>query len=339
MKFMDLTIRIWNIIKEHNLFKHGQTIIIGLSGGPDSVSLVNILHQINQRYKTNWRLILAHLNHQMRGSKSDADERFVVKMARRLDLPVYVIRRNIPVLSDKQKKSLEETARDERYLFFERIAKKIKSRNSKKVISIAVGHNLDDNAETIIFRIIRGTGLKGLRGILLKRKLLDRSPFHLIRPLLYTARKEILNYLKIQHAPYRIDASNKDKKMLRNRIRHQLLPLLKQYNPAVSEHLVQLSETASTCYDYLDATVKTKLPKKSLTLNISMLRQEHPVIRIEMINKLLEQIGCSTKKITYDHYRALLKLIDSEKKYQELHLPDKVIAKHQADKLILKKHF
>ncbi|MFH1230739.1 MAG: tRNA lysidine(34) synthetase TilS [Planctomycetota bacterium] len=348
MKFMDLTIRIWNIIKEHDLFKHGQTIIIGLSGGPDSVSLVNILYQINQRYKTDWRLIPAHLNHRIRGRKSDADERFVVKMTRRLDLPVYVIRRDIPALSNKQKKSLEETARDERYRFFEQIAKRIKSQNRKKVISIAVGHNLDDNAETVIFRIIRGTGLKGLRGILLKRKLparpdgrsggFDNSPFYLIRPLLYTARKEILNYLKTQHIPYRIDASNNDKKILRNRIRHQLLPLLKKYNPSVSEHLVQLSETASTCYDYLDAMVKTKLPKKSSTLNITMLKHEHPVMRIEMINKVLEKIGCSTQKITYEHYRVLLKLIDSERKYQELHLPDKVIAKHQGDKLILKKY-
>jgi tRNA(Ile)-lysidine synthase len=336
---MNLILRVWGIIKEYDLFKPKQTIIIGLSGGPDSVSLVNILHQINQRYKMNWRIIPAHLNHQIRGRKSDNDERFAVKMARQLDLPIYVTRRNIPVLSKRRKQSLEETAREERYRFFEQIAKKIRSRTgNKQPVSIAVGHNLDDNAETIIFRIIRGTGLKGLRGILLKRRLSADSSFHIIRPLLYVARKDILDYLKAEDIPYRIDASNKDKKILRNRIRHELLPLLREYNPSISRHLVQLSETASACYDYLDDVVRMKMPRKASTLNISMLKQEHPVIRIEMINKILEKIGCSTKKITYDHYRALLRLIGSGKTYQEIHLPDRVIAKHQRNKLMLKKH-
>ena len=344
---MELTNQTWNIIRENNLFHKGQTIIIGLSGGPDSVTLTNILCQINSRFKMNWRLVIAHLNHQMRGRKSDRDERFARSMASGLGIPIYVSRRNIIQLSKQYKQSLEETARYERYRFFEELAKRIAKGRSKQTISIAVGHNLDDNAETVLFRIIRGTGLKGLRSIRPKRELFTGSKFHLVRPLALTSRQEIISYLKSQKLPYCVDHTNKDKKMLRNRIRHELLPLLKEYNPAICRHLIQLSETASAHYDYLDKTVRAKMPAcaersaagrphKQGSLPIKMLKNEHPIIQTEMLTKILENIE-GTKAVTYGHYRALLKLINSPKPGGEVHLPDNIIARTKAGKLIIKR--
>lgn len=364
---MEFVKHIWEIVRKHNLFQPGQTIIIGLSGGPDSVALTNALYQINQRYNSprdKWRLIIVHLNHKLRGKKSDRDEKFARKIAEKLNLPIYVERRDILKLSRKYKQSMEETARLERYDFFNDIARKIKKRG--EVISITVGHNLDDNAETVLFRIIRGTGLKGLRAVLVKRSLYDKSPFWLVRPLVYVKRTEILDYLKREKLAYRIDATNKNRSILRNRIRHELIPVLKKYNPSIAEHLVQLSEAASENYDYIDSaarilmatcTSRGDLPagrqalcpfsltgsrlegrgKKVSSLNLKALRQEHPVIQIELINRILEQKGFSVKKITFTHYSQLKRMIESASKYSELHLPEGVIVKTQGDKLTISK--
>ena len=344
---MELTNQIWSIIRENNLFQRKQTIIIGLSGGPDSMALTNLLCQINSRFKMDWRLIIAHLNHRMRGRKSDRDERFARKMAANLGLPIYVSRRNIIQLSRKYKQSPEETARYERYRFFADIARQTAKSHRKQIISVAVGHNLDDNAETVLFRIIRGTGLKGLRSIRPKRELFTGSKFHLVRPLAFTSKKEIISYLKAQKLPYCIDHTNKDRKMLRNRIRHELLPLLKKYNPAICQHLVQLSETASAHYDYLDKTTRAKMlacavrsaagrPRKQNSLPINMLKKEHPIIQTEMLTKALENIA-GTKAVAYNHYQALLKLINSPKPKGEVHLPDNIIARVKAGKLMIKR--
>ncbi|HLD35189.1 MAG TPA: tRNA lysidine(34) synthetase TilS [Planctomycetota bacterium] len=333
---MELTNQIWNLIRANNLFQPGQTIIIGLSGGPDSVTLTHLLSRINTCFKMDWRLVIAHLNHRMRGRKSDRDERFARKMAARLGIPIYISRRNIIKLSKQYKQSPEETARYERYRFFTDIAKQIAKKHRKQTISVAVGHNLDDNAETVLFRIIRGTGLKGLRGIRPKRELFTGSRFHLVRPLAFTSRQEIIAYLKAQKLPYCIDHTNQDKKMLRNRIRHELLPLLKKYNPAICRHLVQLSETASAHYDYLDKTVQAKLSRKQGSLALKTLKKEHPIIQTEMLTKALENIA-GTKALTYIHYQALLKLINSPKPGGEIHLPDNIIARVKSGKLIFKR--
>lgn len=333
---MKLTNQVWNIIRANNLFQPGQIIIIGLSGGPDSVALTHLLNQINNCFKMDWRLIIAHLNHKMRGRKSDRDERFARKMAAKLDLLIYVSRKNIIRLSKKYKQSLEETARYERYRFFGELARKMAKSRRKQPVSIAVGHNLDDNAETVLFRIIRGTGLKGLRSIRPKRELFTGSRFHLVRPLAFTSKQEIIAYLKAQKLPYCIDHTNQNKKMLRNRIRHELLPLLKDYNPAICQHLVQLSETASAHYEYLDKTAQAKMPRKQIPLALKTLKKEHPIIQAEMLNKALENIG-DTKALTYNHYKALLKLIDSPKSAGEVHLPDSIITKVRNGKLIIKR--
>jgi tRNA(Ile)-lysidine synthase len=332
---MDIVNSVWNIIKEYDLFPDGRIIIIGLSGGPDSVALVNILYRIKQRYNRDWNIILAHLNHHIRARQSDMDEKFCRKLAITLGLRIYVAHKKVIELSKKRKQSLEETARQERYRFFDALAKTLIRNKKRQIISIAVGHNLDDNAETVLFRIIRGTALKGLRAITIKRKLFDNSRFYLVRPLLYTTREGILSYLKTHNLPYRIDATNKDKKILRNRIRHELLPLLRQYNPQISEHLNELSETATLYYDFLGNVFKAKLPRRRKILSISAMKQEHPAIQTEMINRVLENIKGLSKTLMREHYSALLKLINSSKINQEIHLPRGVIARRQRDRLII----
>lgn len=334
---MELSHQTLNAIRDNRLFKKGQVIIIGLSGGPDSTALVHILHRINTHFKMDWRLVIAHLNHQMRGRKSDRDEAFARKMADSLGIPIYVGRKNIIRLSRRYKQSLEETARNERYRFFESAADRLSQKTSIRDVSIAVGHNLDDNAETVLFRIIRGTGLKGLRGIVIKRPLFDGSKFQLIRPLIIAPRRDIISYLNAKKIAYRIDHTNRDKKILRNRIRHELLPLLDKYNPAIRSHLVNLAETAAGHYEYLTQAVKKyRLDKNAIPLK--RLKKEHPVMQVEMIKALAEKIPGAAKAMTYKHYLAILKMIGSPNPSGRVDLPVGIAALITNNNLLIKNY-
>jgi tRNA(Ile)-lysidine synthase len=314
---------VWQTIQQEKLFTRGDAIIIGVSGGADSVGLMVILERLNRYYKNNWRIIIAHLNHGIRGRQADADERFVRKLSKELGLAFYAGRRNIPALSRKYGLSLEETARKERYEFFGRIAHKSNA-GSNRWPKVAVGHTLDDQAETVLFRIIRGTGIKGLRGILPKRKLAGDSPVYLARPLAQLTHQAIVDFLESQRVGFQLDKTNLDRKILRNRIRWELLPLLREYNPGVVRHLVQLGEAARQNEEVISQAVKRR-PVKALS--VSELRKEHPVLQVALFSKALKNSGCNLKLITRAHYKSLIRLAASHRPQGEIHLPGGISAR------------
>ncbi|MFH1226678.1 MAG: tRNA lysidine(34) synthetase TilS [Planctomycetota bacterium] len=333
---MEQTIKtVRETIGQHRLLSEGDTIILGVSGGPDSVGLTVLLDRLNKYYKTNWQLVIAHLNHQIRGKAADADERFVRQLADKLELPFYCDRRNIPALSRKQKLSLEETARNERYEFLARVAGKF--RRNRRVPKIATGHTLDDQAETVLFRIIRGTGIRGLRGILPARNLLSGQPFRLIRPLIELTHTEIIDFLKSQGFGYRSDKSNLDRKILRNRIRHQLMPLLNDYNPGVARHLVRLGQAAGEYEAVVSKLAGTLCPKGRKWLDLTELQNQPQPVQQVMINRLLKNSGCNLKSIVRANYEALIGLASSCRKTNEVHLSGGVIARTANGRLIITK--
>lgn len=314
---------VWQTIQHNKLFVRGDTIIIGVSGGADSVGLMVMLERLNRYYKNNWRIVVAHLNHGIRGRQADADKRFVRRLSGELGLAFYAGRCNIPALSRKYGFSLEETARKERYEFFERVARKVRT-GAKHLPKVAVGHTLDDQAETVLFRIIRGTGIKGLRGILPMRKLSMDSSVYLVRPLTQLTHQEIVDFLKAQRVSFRLDRTNLDRKILRNRIRRELLPLLREYNPGVVRHLVHLGEAARQNEEIILQIIKERCPTKALS--ISELRKEHPVLQVALFSKALENSGCDLKLITRTHYKSLVNLITSHRRKSEIHLPGGITA-------------
>jgi tRNA(Ile)-lysidine synthase len=180
---------VWSDIKHQQLLKPRTPCVIGVSGGPDSVALLLILHRINQKYKQNWSLHIAHLNHGLRGPAADRDEQFVKSLARRLKLPFYKEKKSLKRLI-AQNPSWENTAREARYRFLVKIARQVKAP------VIAVGHTLDDQSETVLMHLIRGCGFRGLSGILPKREVLPDTAIKLIRPLLNLTRPELLRFLK-----------------------------------------------------------------------------------------------------------------------------------------------
>ncbi len=259
-------------IKENGLIAVGDTVLVALSGGPDSVALFEGLLRVTGRLS--FSICAAHLNHKLRGADSDEDERFVRGLAEKRGVPLVVEARDVRGIHKKCGGSIEEVAREVRYEFLKKAAKKCRA------TKIALGHNLDDNAETFLMNLVRGSGLKGLSGIPLLRPavpvaefgaavLADQgapeSPAHakkrtptnrsklaggdvlIIRPLLEVTRKEILSFLEREKLSYREDLTNLDISLARNKIRHQLLPLLAaEHNPQIGK---VLAETARNLRD------------------------------------------------------------------------------------------
>ncbi len=237
-------------------------IVVAVSGGADSVALLRALDAARDPHVP-FPLALAHLNHQLRGDESDAEEEFVAALhaqlaaAGRPSLILCRTRRNIAAQARAESANLEALARRERYRWLAEVARE----HGMKYI--ATGHTANDQAETVLHRLLRGTGLRGLRGIARHRPL--ETGLTLIRPLLTATRADILAYLHELGQPYREDASNRDPRFTRNRIRHELLPhLADHYNPAVVHVLTSLAEQADEAYRIEESAAQALLAQAEL---------------------------------------------------------------------------
>jgi tRNA(Ile)-lysidine synthase len=228
-------------ILENSLILPHEKIAVALSGGPDSVCLLNILFDLQE--ELNFELYACHFNHRLRGEASDADEKFVKKICQ--EKGIELLQGEAP---ENGLYKSEDEARAARYEFFSNILK------NRKIDKIALGHNLNDSAETIIMRFIRGAGSKGLSSMPLARP-------GFIRPMLSVSREEIEAYLKNGGLPYCLDESNKDIKYSRNRIRHELLPELLKLNPNLLETLTNNARVWSDDFEFLKAEGESAFEK------------------------------------------------------------------------------
>jgi tRNA(Ile)-lysidine synthase len=285
-------------IRKYNLIQKQDKILVAVSGGPDSLTL--LLKLFSLKKELGLTLHIAHVDHALR-KDSRSDALFVQQWARRLDLPISIARLD-PKLKDKGG-SLEELYRQARLDFFIKTAREIKANK------VALGHNLDDQAETILMRILRGTGLSGLSGISLKRKIKN---IIFIRPLLETNRKEIEAFLRSRGVKARMDSTNQEDVFLRNRIRHNLLPLLrKKYNHNIVKVLANLAESISFDYEYLDQVARNKLKGSKLSLKIGAIRRLHPAILRLKIRQSISCIQGNTRRIGFQHIKELEDLLNN----------------------------
>ncbi|HEY7157725.1 MAG TPA: tRNA lysidine(34) synthetase TilS [Gemmataceae bacterium] len=246
----------------HSLPDASAGVVVAVSGGADSVALLRALDAARAPRAT-VPLVLAHLNHQLRGSDSDADEQFVVDLhanllaAGRSALHLCHHRFDMAARARAEGDNLEATARRERYRWLAEVAR------SRGMRWIATGHTANDQAETVLHRLLRGTGLRGLRGIAPRREL--EPGLAVVRPLLTATRADIVEYLHELAQPYRDDASNNDARYTRNRIRHELLPhLAREYNPSVVRVLASLAEQAEETYRIEEAAALSLLSEAEL---------------------------------------------------------------------------
>jgi tRNA(Ile)-lysidine synthase len=275
------------------LWNKESKIVVAVSGGPDSVCLLDALNQLKKKYAL--ELIVAHINYNLRGKDSVADEEFVRKLAEKYGLEAVVLRPKI-----KSQKNLENNLRDIRYAFFEKV------RKENGYDYIAVGHNLDDQAETFLQRLIRGAGMAGLRGMQFKNG-------KIIRPLLGFSRQEILEYLKQRQLKYRIDKTNQEDIFLRNRIRHQLIPYLeKNFNPKFKETVFQTAISLGEDYAWIEREAE-EFFQKNPDLSVKKILLLPQALQKRIILKFLQKVSGSLKDIESAHLEEILKIFKSLK--------------------------
>ncbi|MGR3218679.1 MAG: tRNA lysidine(34) synthetase TilS [Candidatus Anammoxibacter sp.] len=312
---MDLEKNVTNFIKSRDFITDKGSVIIAVSGGADSVALTHVLCGICRKKEPGCKLYIAHLNHKLRGSESDEDSEYVKHLARQLNLPIFTEEIDITSVSKKLRLSIEEAARVERYTFLERCANEVGASH------VAVAHTADDNIETLLQRIIRGTGILGLRGIVPERLISGRSNVILIRPFLDIWKKTILTYLNEKGITYRTDSSNLQTKYLRNRIRLELLPLLEaKYNNQIKHALTNLGaifNENNKLIDELsfsllkDATIKKETDK--YTLDKQILLKSPEIIQQKVVNDIFNNLGAPLKHIGYRQYNEVLQFIKDSK--------------------------
>lgn len=334
---MDLENNVAGFIGSTGLIADKGPIIIGVSGGPDSVALTYILHKISQNDLQSNKLYLAHLNHKLRGEESDKDSEFVENLADQLNLPVLIKEADIKKASKESKFSIEEAARIERYKFLENSAQNVSANY------VAVAHTADDNIETLLQRIIRGTGMLGLRGINCKRSISPGSGITLIRPLLNTWKKDVLSYLDKKNITYRTDSSNFEEMHFRNKLRIELLPLLeKKYNKQIKRSLVNLSnifnESNKLVGDLANSLLSnTCLEKNSskYVLNKQIFLQSSEIVQQRVINDIFFKMNISLKKIGYQKYKEILNFIKNEQNNTSIRISSSLIVCKDNKKLVI----
>ena len=316
---MELFREILNINKIYNLIESNDIIVVGFSGGPDSVFLVEMLKKLQHFF--NFKIYLVHINHLLRGEDADSDENFSFEYAKKNNLEIFIKRIPVKEIAKEVGKTLEEVGREERYKFFSEIYEKVRA------TKIATAHNKDDQIETFLFRLIRGTSLQGLEGIKIKNN-------NVIRPISEIYKKDILKYLNKNEIQYKIDKTNFENEFTRNSIRLDLIPFIEErYNIKFKDKIFSLikeirennQNNSLNLSDYTDSEnriilEKTKFlsnfdKKNLLSLFLNKKNIEVNRNKIDEISSLIKSNG--TKKIDLDKsYRIV-------KDYTYLYIEDK----------------
>ena len=290
-------------IRDYDMVHPGDRVIVACSGGADSVTLLFGLYLLKE--KLGIELSAAHFNHRLRGKESDRDEAFVRDLCHRFDIPLFVGHGHVVA----GKKGLEAAARDARYTYFATLSG-----------IIATAHTADDNAETVLLHLVRGTGLKGLGGITPKTE-------KLIRPMLTVTRAEVMDFLEEYHLPFVEDGSNATDAFLRNRLRHHVMPLLRQENPRLAENLSQMAMSLRSDEEALAALTGESLP------DIAALRHMPAPLRSRALEHFLKENG--VKEPQRRHIAMAESLVFSDNPSARAEFPGGITVVRRYDRLTL----
>ena len=311
-----------NYIRDNDLVSAGDTVVLAVSGGADSISLLHILHNVSSELGI--ALHVAHLDHMLRGEASTQDAQFVRAMACKLNLPATIGEKEVGAYRKNNHLSLEEAAREVRYRFLEDVVK------DTGASSVAVAHTLNDHVETVALHILRGTGLTGLVG--LKQKSVLRyervGPLTIIRPLLCLRRTDVEVYCNDLKLEFRTDATNDSLSFTRNRIRHKLLPTLRaDFNPRIDEAFERLSALAADDVDFINAEASkafitvVRTEGDGLKIDRTGFLSLHPSLKRAVLRRGLASVLGSSKDIEARHIQEMLDLAQGETG-RSIDLPD-----------------
>lgn len=322
------TNEIYNYIKDYSMLEHDDSVVIGVSGGADSVCLLLSLLELRQRIGLS-NIVAVHINHMIRGNEADEDEEFVKELCCKYDVEFVSFHKDIPVYAASKGITIEEAGRLFRYKCFDEVLK------AKGCNKIAVAHNKNDLAETVIFNMLRGTGLKGMSGMAPVRD-------NIIRPLLNITRDEIEKYLCDKGQAYREDSTNSELDYTRNKIRHIVIPAMEDVNSGAIKHICQIAQEASRSYEYIheqamggyEENVEEDDFGKTVSLDVSQLYTFNPVLQEHVVHEAIASVAGMKKNITRNNIMSVVSLI-----YQDtgrmVELPYNIKARKSYDKIII----
>jgi len=320
--------RVMDCIYKYKMIAEGDAVLIGISGGIDSITLLYSLYFLSDKLKCS--LIVAHANHGLRGEQSDREAEFVRKIADELKLPFVIEKIDVLGYMGEKGLSKQAAARELRYDFFERAAKNTSANK------IALGHNADDQAETVLMRLLRGSGASGIAGM---RAVRDK----IIRPLIEIKRDEITEFVKEKRLRYVEDPSNLEPYYLRNKIRLNLIPLLKEeYNPNIVDTLRETAEIIRDEDEFLESYCSTILSdiiqskgNEAIEIDVLKLKNFHIAIKRRIIRIVLKMLKGDLLKISVVHVEEILNSINKGFSGKSLNLPDGICVLYEYDKLKL----
>ncbi len=312
-------------IKKYNLIEDGDKIILAVSGGPDSISMLDILYKIKQNESINFEIIVAHVNHMIREEAME-DAIYVKNFCEKRNIEFYLKSIDVKKIANNNKIGTEEAGRKERYKFFDELAKKT---NANK---IAIAHNKNDNVETVFMHILRGTGINGLKGIEAKRGMY-------IRPLIECERKEIEEYCEENNLEPKIDKTNFENIYTRNKVRNIVIPYVqKEFNQNIIETIDRLSKLVTEEEEYMEKQIENAYKnlliletKKEIQLDLKKFNMQERVIKSRLILYTITRIFGSTEGIEKVHIDDIIKLCGNN-------IGNKFLTPNKNIKILVKNH-
>ena len=342
---LELEKKVADFASINSLFDSTDKILLAVSGGADSMALMYAVCALKRQGVFNGELQCAHVNHQLRQGESDLDEDFVVAQTTKLNLPITARRVDVRGFARANKLSIETAARQLRIKSLLDIA------GHNNCGCIATGHQKNDNAETVLQRLARGTGFRGLAGIWPKRIFEDKiKPVssrveRFVRPLLCVTRDDVLQYLEQQNLKWRADHTNVDCTYRRNYIRHRLLPVLQQdCAGSIVEQLADLSQSARRLNNMICRRADKVWPEladstgERVVLKLESFLPEHPAVKVELIRRSLGALGSGERDLVRPHYERILRLADQNGSDKKIELPSRFLVRREYGRLIFARY-
>lgn len=301
--------KVLNTIKKFKLIENGDKLVLGVSGGPDSMAMLSVLSKIKSEELIKFDYVVAHINHGLR-ENAKIDEKYVQEYCEKNNIECFILHANIKETAEREKRGLEETGRIIRYDFFNQVKEEV---NANK---IAIAHNANDNVETVIMNIVRGSGLSGLKGI-------EAKSLNYIRPLIEIERVDIEEYCKKENINPRHDESNDENVYTRNKIRNVAIPYIKEeLNPNIIEAITRLSNIAKDDLNYLD--MQTEVAYNSMCLEEKNLKKDvynenaEAIIILDLKRFNAENVAIQKRIILY----SINKIFGTTKGIEKIHIED-----------------
>jgi len=324
--------KVRDTINKYNMINMYDRVLIGLSGGPDSIALLRALLKLGSKFSLT--ICVAHLDHGFRGEESRADRKFCEDLAKKLGLEISCEEIDVPKVAKEKGLSPEEAARFERYDFFKRVAA------AKKITKIAIGHNRDDQAETVLMRVFRGSGMSGLGGI---SPVKTMGGLTIIRPLIEVSRREIEGFVKDNGFEVRHDSSNDKTLFTRNRIRRDLIPYLeKNFNANIKEILANTAENLRSENEFLEKLTRRKFKSMSkrsdsseIVIDIKKFKKQTAALRKRILRTALEDLKGNLRRLTYQHWKEMDELVEKRPGNSIVDLPGGINVIKNKNKILI----